>query len=213
MYHNNSHLRRVRSPDKSRSGSPLETDAIIIDAGGDPADMIKCIHQQELKPIYLFNTHGHIDHILGNPQIKKAFPKIKLCIHPADAPMLKSAGHNLSTELGFSFASPEPDKLVQEDDVTSFGSFQLRILHLPGHTKGGIGILYQPPSGQTPILFSGDAIFAGGVGRTDFPGGSMSELITNIRKKILSLPEETIIYPGHGESTTVGDEKRTNPFL
>jgi glyoxylase-like metal-dependent hydrolase (beta-lactamase superfamily II) len=190
--------------------------AIIVDAGGDPAEMVKFIKQHGLEPIYLVNTHGHVDHILGNPQLKKAFPKMEICIHPADARMLGESKSNLATELGFEFKSPEPDKLLNEGDTLwledkKSGGF--KVMHLPGHTKGGIGLFYQPPRGGMPLLFSGDALFAGSIGRTDFPGGSMTELVNNIREKALALPDNTVVYPGHGPSTTIGDEKHSNPFL
>jgi hydroxyacylglutathione hydrolase len=209
-------------------------DAIIIDAGGDPTEIINHIKHYELNPLYLVNTHGHVDHILGNPQIKKVFPEIKICIHSADAPMLLESRYNLSTELGFEFSSPKPDRLLKENDIIlipaekSKGSksiHQFKVIHLPGHTKGGIGLFYQPMDNSSmhdekkkakdnkPLLFSGDAIFAGSIGRTDFPGGSHSELVNNIREKVFVLPDSTIIYPGHGPSTTVGDEKHSNPFF
>ncbi|HLD35096.1 MAG TPA: MBL fold metallo-hydrolase [Planctomycetota bacterium] len=199
--------------------------AIIVDAGGDPAEIIKFIKQHNLTPLYLVNTHGHIDHILGNPQLKNAFPKMQICIHPADARMLAESKSNLATELGFEFSSPEPDKLLNENDTISLGDLpdltvvragkkngEFKVLHLSGHTKGGIGLLYNHKN-DANLLFSGDALFAGSIGRTDFPGGSLSELVTNIRKKVLTLPDNTVVYPGHGPSTTVGDEKHSNPFL
>ncbi|MDI6733779.1 MAG: MBL fold metallo-hydrolase [Planctomycetota bacterium] len=243
-------------------------DAIIIDAGGDPTEMINYIREHNLNPRYLVNTHGHIDHILGNAQLKKEFPEMKICIHPADANMLKESRLNLSTELGFKFSSPHPDVLLNENDILALDTgssrqsrdslqevkksappFQFEIIHLPGHTKGGIGLLYKPvraapfsprlrpslalarrggrvgagggeprPCGRGEsqgkiLLFSGDAIFAGSIGRTDFPGSSHSELITNIKEKVFPLPDNTIIYPGHGPPTTVGDEKHSNPFF
>ncbi|MEK7310009.1 MAG: MBL fold metallo-hydrolase [Planctomycetota bacterium] len=198
--------------------------AIIVDAGGDPAEMVQFIKQHDLNPIYLVNTHGHIDHILGNPQLKKAFPKMQICIHPADARMLAESKANLATELGFEFSAPEADKLLNEGDTLSLGKEKFSILHLPGHTKGGIGLLYNhkwvdakrhgaAAPNDANLLFSGDALFAGSIGRTDFPGGSLSELVNNIREKVLTLPDNTVVYPGHGPSTTVGDEKHSNPFL
>ncbi|MFH0888638.1 MAG: MBL fold metallo-hydrolase [Planctomycetota bacterium] len=209
--------------------SANNSDAIIIDVGGDPAEMIDYIKNHNLNPLYLVNTHGHVDHILGNPQIKKAFPKIKICIHPADAPMLRESKYNLSTELGFEFSSPQPDKLLNENDIIAMTSeiskneksaYRFKVIHLPGHTKGGIGLFYQPADNSSvkaknsqPLLFSGDAIFAGSIGRTDFPGGSHSELINNIKEKVFVLPDNTIVYPGHGPATTVGDEKHLNPFF
>jgi len=202
------------------------TNAIIIDAGGEPEIMVKFIKQKQLNPIYLVNTHGHIDHIMGNPQIKKAFPNIKLLIHPADAPMLRESKYNLSTELGFEFSSPEADQLVKEDDVISLpdekktnkSNGRFKVIHLPGHTKGGIGLWYQETDSggkkiEASLLFSGDAIFAGSIGRTDFPGGSHEDLIKNIKEKIFSLPDDTVIFPGHGPMTTVGAEKESNPFF
>ena len=192
-----------------------DSNAIIVDAGGDPVEMVRFIKQYNLNPIYLVNTHGHIDHILGNPQLKKAFPKMQICIHPADARMLGESKANLATELGFEFSSPEPDKLLNEGDTLSLGDKKtgsFKVLHLPGHTKGGIGLLYNQKIGAN-LLFSGDALFAGSIGRTDFPGGSLAELVNNIRAKVLTLPDNTVVYPGHGPSTTVGDEKHSNPFL
>ncbi|MEW6026738.1 MAG: MBL fold metallo-hydrolase [Planctomycetota bacterium] len=203
--------------------------AIIVDAGGDPADMVKFIKQHGLEPAYLVNTHGHIDHILGNPQLKKSFPKIEICIHKADARMLAESRSNLATELGFEFSSPDADKFIDEGDTLALGGKNgpaFEVLHLPGHTKGGIGLLYRPssavpklrsgerqPAKGTPVLFSGDALFAGSIGRADFPGGSLSELVGNIREKVLTLPDSTLVYPGHGPATTVGDEKHSNPWL
>lgn len=211
-----------------------DSNAIIVDAGGDPAEMVRFIKQHGLEPIYLVNTHGHVDHILGNPQLKKAFPKMQICIHPADARMLGESKSNLATELGFEFSSPEADKLLNEGDTLSLTECSphpflspkgrgegevdkkaagFKVIHLPGHTKGGIGLFYQSPRSGTPLLFSGDALFAGSIGRTDFPGGSLAELVKNIREKIFTLPDSTMVYPGHGPSTTVGDEKHSNPFL
>ncbi|MBI5779953.1 MAG: MBL fold metallo-hydrolase [Planctomycetes bacterium] len=189
--------------------------ALIIDAGGDPAEMVRFIKQHDLEPVYLVNTHGHVDHILGNPQLKKTFPKLQICIHPADARMLGESKSNLATELGFEFSSPEPDKLLNEGDTLALEDKKasgFKVIHLPGHTKGGIGLFYQPRTGA-PLLFSGDALFAGSIGRTDFPGGSLAELVNNIREKVFALPDDTVVYPGHGPSTTVGDEKHSNPFL
>lgn len=189
--------------------------AIIIDAGGDPAEIISFLKQHNLTPSFLVNTHGHIDHIMGNPGLKEEFPDMQICIHPADAKMLSETKSNLASELGFEFTSPQPDKLLQEGDTLSLTDNpdeHFRIIHLPGHTKGGIGLLYAPQKGSHS-LFSGDALFARSIGRTDFPGGSLKELVSNIKKKILTLPGDTVVYPGHGPSTTVGDEKHSNPFL
>ncbi|MFA5794288.1 MAG: MBL fold metallo-hydrolase [Candidatus Brocadiia bacterium] len=189
--------------------------ALVIDPGGDGPEIISRLKKRNLDPVYLINTHGHIDHIGANQEIKRAFPDIVICVHQDDARMLTSAAANLSPELGFQFTSPAADKLLKEGDTLSInnGSLSLKVIHLPGHTRGGIGLLYQPSDKSKPILFTGDTLFAGGVGRTDFPGGSMKQLLDNIKSKILTLPDDTIIYPGHGPASTVGDEKMHNQFL
>lgn len=189
-------------------------EALVIDAGGDGEKIIQYLHKHSFKPVYLVNTHGHIDHIGANRELKEAFPEMVICIHPADAPMLTMANKNLSPELGFKYLSPPSDKLLEEGDILSLAKHNFRILHTPGHTPGGISLFYEPSDkNQPPVIFTGDTLFQMGVGRTDFPGGSMQKLINSIRQKILTLPDETVVYPGHGPPTTVGDEKRGNPFL
>lgn len=193
---------------------PPDKNAIVIDPGGDGKTIVDFLAKNGLNPLYLINTHGHIDHIEANVELKQAFPKALLCIHKADAPMLTSAGKNLSMELGYSFVSPQADKLITEGDVISLDGAEFKVLHTPGHTPGGISLLYEDTKEKTaPIIFTGDTLFQMGVGRTDFVGGSMQQLIDSIRRKILVLPPETIVYPGHGPATTVGAEKEMNPFL
>lgn len=189
-----------------------DSDAMVIDPGGDGAIIIDYLRKWDLKPVYLVNTHGHIDHIGANRELKEAFPEIVSCIHPADAPMLGSANKNLSVELGFTYSSPKPDKLLEEGDVLSLAGHDIKVIHTPGHTQGGICLLYKHKN-ESAIIFTGDTLFQTGIGRTDFPGGSMEKLISNIKGKILSLPDDTIVYPGHGPATTVGTEKEGNPFL
>ena len=204
--------------------TPPSKNALIIDPGGDGDEIIRYLGKSGLTPIYIVNTHGHIDHIGANTELKKAFPKALLCIHQADAPMLTAANRNLSIELGYSFVSPEADKFLNEGDIISLSvptadppkawdEAEFKVLHTPGHTPGGISLLYQDPKDTTPIIFTGDTLFQMGVGRTDFPGSSMQQLLESIRTKILTLQPETIVYPGHGPATTVGAEKEMNPFL
>ncbi|MBI4833794.1 MAG: MBL fold metallo-hydrolase [Planctomycetes bacterium] len=193
---------------------PPDSEALVIDPGGDGEEIVNYLKKKKLKPVYLVNTHGHIDHIGANAELKKAFPDALLCIHPSDSAMLGASHKNLSTELGFSYTSPEPDKLLEGNDSLKIGKHEFKILHTPGHTLGGISLLHQPSGIKAvPTIFTGDTLFQMGVGRTDFPGGSMQELIRNIKEKILSLPDDTVVYPGHGPATTVGAEKHGNPFL
>lgn len=207
------------TPRRGLSASPPKgggnKHVFLIDTGGDGEKIIDYLEEHEFEPVYLINTHGHIDHIGANSSIKSAYPAVKICVHQDDARMLSSAAANLSPELGYSFTSPPPDRTLKENDLlsTDDDSLILKVIHLPGHTKGGIGLLYTPPDKSRQIMFTGDTLFAGGVGRTDFPGGSMEQLLDSIRSKIMTLPNDTIIYPGHGPATTVGDEKVSNPFL
>ncbi|MCX7703770.1 MAG: MBL fold metallo-hydrolase, partial [Planctomycetota bacterium] len=161
--------------------------------------------------IYIVNTHGHIDHILANPDMKVAYPEAELCIHELDAPLLVNSQRNLSVFIGRSFESPPADRLLKEDDELKLGRLRFRVIHIPGHSEGGI-CLYTEDE-KPPVLFAGDAVFQCSIGRTDFPGGSHRKLVTAIKEKLLVLPDETIVYPGHGPKTTIGFEKKNNPFL
>lgn len=205
-------------PRRSVGGSPDECrdhkNALVIDPGGDGDLIVQTLKKQRLKPLYLVNTHGHIDHIGANTELKSAFPEALLCIHRLDAPMLRDGYKNMSVELGSAYISPEPDKLLEEDDILTLEGESFQVLHIPGHSPGGIVLVYKPTDKNEPgVIFSGDTLFQMGIGRTDFPGGSYQKLINGIKQKIFTLPDHTIVYPGHGPATTVGDEKRTNPFF
>ncbi|MBI5359817.1 MAG: MBL fold metallo-hydrolase [Planctomycetes bacterium] len=187
--------------------------AAIIDPGGDAGAIINKVNKSGLIPEYIINTHGHGDHMGCNEEIKKAFPQAKLCVHKLDAPMLADPAKNLSVMIGPGVVSPKADLILEEGDTVEFGTIKFHIIHLPGHTPGGIGLLWKDTGKKPFILFSGDALFEGSVGRTDFPGGSHDTLIKNIREKLMVLPDSTEVYPGHGPATTIGAEKKTNPFL
>ena len=185
--------------------------AAIIDPGGDGPLIKAAVERDKLQPVVIIDTHGHIDHIAANSYLKELY-QIPLLIHAADANSLTDPVLNLSA-LGLGkFSSPPPDRLLQDGDAIEVGDLRLEVLHTPGHTPGGICLLLRQ-IGSPDIVFTGDTLFAGGVGRTDFPGGSMEELMNSIRNKLLVLPEETVIYPGHGPASTIGRERETNPFL
>ncbi len=189
------------------SGKP----AAIIDPGGDGPLINAVVERDKLQPVVIINTHGHIDHIAANSYLKKIYP-VPLLIHEDDAPGLSDPALNLSG-IGFgNFSSPPPDRLLRDGDIIEVGALRLEVLHTPGHTPGGISLLFRRPYEQD-LVFTGDTLFAGGVGRTDFPGGSMEDLLNSIRNKLLVLPEDTIVYPGHGPASTIGREKASNPFL
>ena len=178
----------------------------VIDPGADHEKIIAAVADLELKPVICLNTHGHVDHIGANVDIVQKYA-VPLAMHPADAGMLQvSDDIELSLLLG-ARNSPPPDRLLTEGDEIAVGRTSLRVLHIPGHTPGSVGFL------ADQVFFSGDTLFSGGVGRTDLPGGSWKDLERSIREKILTLPESTVVLPGHGPWTTVEQEKVSNPFL
>jgi glyoxylase-like metal-dependent hydrolase (beta-lactamase superfamily II) len=186
---------------------------MVIDPGGDSANVIESVRMTGVRPTYIVNTHGHADHIAGNAQLKEHYPEAILCIHPADARMLETPTKNLSAFLGQPVKSPPADRLLEEGDELALGRNRFRVLHLPGHTPGGIGLYWAGTDQVAGMLFSGDALFAGGIGRTDLPGGDERVLLEAIRTRLFSLPDDTLILPGHGPRSTTGREKKTNPFL
>jgi glyoxylase-like metal-dependent hydrolase (beta-lactamase superfamily II) len=178
----------------------------VIDPGAEPEKIFAAVAGLELKPALILNTHGHADHIGANRDMKDKYA-IPLWIHAADAGMIKDADHiQVCLVLGGK-DSPPPDRLLADGDEVPIGRSSLRVIHTPGHTPGSVGFL------GDGILFSGDTLFCGGVGRTDLPGGSWKDLERSIREKILVLPGETLVLPGHGPWTTVEEEKLSNPFF
>jgi glyoxylase-like metal-dependent hydrolase (beta-lactamase superfamily II) len=159
---------------------------------------------------HIVNTHGHGDHIGANAALKEAFPAARLCIHARDSHMLTDPRANFSLEFDFNVTSPPADVTLTGNTELNAGGLRFRVEHVPGHSPGSICLvgLFEPR-----IVVTGDTLFAGGVGRTDFPGGNMGLLLSGIKEKILSLPDETIVLPGHGIRTTVGMEKRSNPYV
>jgi len=191
-----------------RPGSP---DAIVVDPGLDVAKILRAIAAHELRPVAILNTHGHSDHIAGNAAVKAAFPDAPLLIGIGDAVMLSDPVKNLSAGYGVPLTSPEADRLLVEGDRLDFADIPMLVREIPGHSPGHIVFILDAES-PTRVI-GGDVLFAGAVGRTDFPGGSMPQLLRGIREKLYTLPDDTIVYPGHGPETTVGEEKQTNPFV
>jgi glyoxylase-like metal-dependent hydrolase (beta-lactamase superfamily II) len=180
--------------------------AAVIDPGGDAAAILTKIRDEKLAVEYIINTHGHGDHIGAVSKVKQA-TNAAVLIHAADADMLISSAKNLSMYMGPGITCDPADRTVREGDVVSFGSVSLTVLETPGHTAGGICLLTEG------VVFSGDTLFAESIGRTDFPGGSYSQLINSIRQKLMVLPDDYTVYPGHGPSTTIGWERKRNPFI
>jgi glyoxylase-like metal-dependent hydrolase (beta-lactamase superfamily II) len=184
-------------------------DCIIIDTGFDADDFVNSLEETKMNPLALILTHGHIDHIAGVNAMREKFPEMKLYIHKLDANMLDEPKSNLSIMSGLSYVTDPAEVILEDNQTIELAGIKLEVLHTPGHTPGGIS-LYSKEQG---VVFVGDALFSGSVGRTDFPGGSMNQLIDGIKEKLLTLPEETKVYPGHGPDTTIGREKNYNQYL
>lgn len=181
-------------------------EAVVIDPGDDADQILMILAREKLTVKYLINTHGHFDHVGANRRMKEV-TGAKLAIHPDDVPMLSELSRSAAS-FGLSAEnSPEPDLLLHDKDTVRFGNITLTVIHTPGHSRGGIA-LYTPGH-----LFAGDTLFAGSIGRTDLPGGDYDTLIASIKQKLLVLPDDTVVYTGHGPETTIADEKRMNPFL
>ncbi len=181
----------------------------VVDPGGDENVILAEVEKLGLDIEYVIATHGHPDHVCGNRTIKEA-TNGKRVMHEADADFFeKTETQNYFSMLGLE-PSPPTEIRVKEGDILEMGTVKLQIIHTPGHTPGGI-CLYSAPD-----LITGDTLFVGGVGRTDFPGGSYSELINSLKTKVLALPDDTVVWPGHGyggSQSTIGEEKKSNPYL
>ena len=184
-------------------------DCLIIDTGLDAGKLINFLNENKLNPVALVLTHGHIDHIAGLAALRDRFPDIKVYIHKLDGKMLTNPQTNLSAMSGEAFSTEPEDFSLEQQSVVDQAGIKLLVLHTAGHTPGGIS-LYSKDDG---IVFVGDTLFAGSIGRTDFPDGSMSQLLNSVKQKLFALPDETKVYPGHGPATTIALEKTHNPFF
>jgi glyoxylase-like metal-dependent hydrolase (beta-lactamase superfamily II) len=180
-------------------------EGLIIDPGAEASRLIKFIKQEKISIRYIINTHGHPDHIGANREVKEQ-TKAPILIHQYDAPMLAKSQSVLPFLFPLQHSSPPADTFIKDGDLIECADMRLKVLHTPGHTPGGISLL------TNESIFTGDTLFSGSIGRFDLPGGSQQILLNSI-KKILSLDENLIIYPGHGPSTTVGQELHSNPFI
>lgn len=190
--------------------SPKQKECLIIDPGLNPEPLIRFLKANAYQPVSIVLTHGHIDHIGGVESLREFWPDVEVAIHKDDAEMLTNPALNLSIMVG-TMVQARPAEMYLDSNTPYYTAAGLRfqILHTPGHTPGGI-CLY---SARDEVLFSGDTLFAGSVGRTDFPSGSHEALIEGIKTQLLTLPEQTHVYPGHGPTTTLQAEKKFNPFL
>jgi len=189
-------------------GDEETKEAVVIDPGGDEEEILEALKYAELNLKYIIDTHGHFDHVDANQPLKEA-TGAKIAIHEADAQMLSQPSAEAMFFTGNRVRLSQADLLLKEDDLLSFGTYRLKVLHTPGHTPGGISLVLE---GHT-YVYVGDLLFAGSIGRTDFPGGSFDDLIQAVRTKIFPLGDQYSVYPGHGPVTTVGQERKYNPFF
>ncbi|MGA2915850.1 MAG: MBL fold metallo-hydrolase [Sedimentisphaerales bacterium] len=204
LYENNSYVVR------KNKNSP---NCIIIDTGLNTRPLIDFLNKKNLNPQVLILTHGHADHIAGAALLRKNFDNIKVCIHKADSNMLTDPVSNLSSLAGTKITTSPADVLFDREEEIEYAGIRFRLIHTPGHTPGGI-CLYNK---DDKILFSGDTLFTGSIGKSDFSGYDIQkcfkQLVNNIREKLLILPDDTTVFPGHGQTTTIGEEKLHNPYL
>lgn len=190
---------------------PGHTEAFVIDPGFEPNLILEALADNGLKLAAIVCTHGHVDHIAGNADLKQAFPDAPIIIGTRDAPMLTDAMLNMSGPFGLNVISPPADRRVGEGEKLTVAGIELEVFEIPGHSPGHV--VYVIREEKPPIVLGGDVLFRGSVGRTDFPGGSFELLQAGIKRVLWPLPADTLVYPGHGPVTTVGHEKRTNPFV
>ena len=180
--------------------------AIVIDPGDEADRILHTLGESNLTARYIVNTHGHFDHVGANKRLKEA-TGAPILIHSLDAPMLNQLASSAAAWGLAADNSPGPDREISDGDEITFGHTVLKVLHTPGHTPGGISLYAED------FVFVGDTLFAGSIGRTDFPGGSFQTLKESIQNKLFALDDEVKVYSGHGPITTIGEEKRSNPFV
>lgn len=190
-----------------RSG---RSDALVVDPGFDTDSILGLLERRGLTVAAILNTHGHADHIAGNASMKQVFPDAPLVIGRNETDLLSNPNANLSALYGMPLSSPPADRLVDDGERYEVAGFSFEVREIPGHSPGSV--VYVCDQFDPPFVIGGDVLFAGSIGRTDL-GGNTSQLLSGIRAKLLTLPESTRLLPGHGPITTIGGEKKTNPFV
>lgn len=184
-------------------------EGLVVDPSFSPEQYIKAIEEKKIHLTSIFLTHAHVDHMAGMNELRKAFPEARMYMDKRDRPFLRDPERNLSYMFPTPTLVDDADVWVKDGDEIETSGYTFQVIDTSGHTPGGISFYLQ----KEGIVFTGDSLFQGSIGRTDFPGGSMKELTGSIRKNLFVLPDSTVVLSGHGEQTTIGQEKRTNPFL
>lgn len=210
----------ARSTVRAWSLGPFETncyvvaaagtaDCWIVDPGLGPGEVIEAVRRDGLRPAAIILTHAHLDHVAGVPDVLRAFPRTPIIGHASERDWPGDPNLNLSAGYGFPISVPGANRFVEDGDTLRLGDDAWRVLHTPGHSPGGI-TLYNAAAG---VAIVGDTLFAGSIGRSDFPGSDEATLHASIRERLYALPDSTRVLPGHGPETTIGREKRSNPFV
>ena len=187
-------------------GCEQTKEAVVIDPGDDTNKILMALAESSLKVKYILNTHGHFDHVGGNKKLKE-ITGADLLIHSLDAPMLEMIESSAPAFGLTGENSPPPDRTLEDGDTISFGNITLTVIHTPGHSQGGLSFYCDKN------VFVGDTLFEGSIGRTDLPGGDFETLIASIKNKLFVLGDDVKVYTGHGPETTIGKEKKFNPFV
>jgi hydroxyacylglutathione hydrolase len=185
--------------------------AVVIDPGFEPDALITCLEERGLVPEAILLTHGHSDHIAGNAALRDRWPGLPILVGRNDASKLTDPVGNLSAGFGLPFTSPPADRLLAEGDRLDLAGLLIEVAEIPGHSSGHV--VFRIDGIRPGLVFAGDVLFQEGIGRTDFADGDFRALAAGIRGKLYMLPDDTVVLPGHGSPTTIGHERRHNPFV
>src|SRR3954454_6536804 len=197
-------------------GDPVSREALVIDPGDEINRILELLGRHNLTVRAIVSTHAHIDHVGGLSKLHQ-YTGAPVMMHREDVPLY----HGMDIQAEFLGVAPpevgEIDQFLSDGDVLQWGSLSAQVMHTPGHSPGSVSLYLPPDVGKInkapPQLYAGDTLFAGSIGRTDLWGGSMEQILDSLKSKLMQLPEETIVHPGHGARTTIGEERQSNPFL
>ncbi|MDC0934664.1 MBL fold metallo-hydrolase [Pirellulales bacterium] len=209
LFGENCYILHLNSP--ADSAETAETACLVVDPGLDPEAILETLDHRGLVPRAILCTHGHADHIAGNAAMKARWPDCPLIIGEGDAPKLGDPVANLSAGFGVGLTSPPADQTVAEGDELDLAGICLTVAETPGHSSGHV--VFVARDLQPMVIVGGDVLFAGSIGRSDFPDSDPEALVQSIRAKMYCLPDDALVLTGHGPITTIGQEKRTNPFV